>query len=65
MDPIRITQDGYYAMQPAEVSGNVFRIDAGYPNGEYLLLENRQGIKWSSDWPQKGLVVLHIDEMVS
>ena len=62
--PINITRSGYYAVQPAEISGIVYRIDAGFPPGEYLLLENRQGILWDSDWPTGGMVIFHVDEMV-
>jgi hypothetical protein len=65
LTPINITRNGYYAVQPAEVSGTAYRIDAGFPAGEYLLIENRQGILWDGDWPAKGLVIFHIDENVS
>jgi immune inhibitor A len=65
LTPISITRNGYYAVQPAELSATVYRIDAGFPSGEYLLVENRQGIKWDSDWPGNGIVIFHVDEKVS
>jgi M6 family metalloprotease-like protein len=36
LDPIEITRNGVYAIQPAESSGQVYIIRTGYPTGEYL-----------------------------
>lgn len=54
IDYIDIEYDGYYAIQPLEVSGQVYRITKGYPEGEYLLIENKQPIKYDSDVPTGG-----------
>lgn len=61
---IEITRNGYYVIQPSETSGTVFKISSGFPAGEYLLIENRAGLKWSSDWPDdcSGILVWHVDE---
>jgi len=32
--------------------------------GEYLLIENRQAIRWSADMPASGIVIYHVDEKV-
>lgn len=62
LEPIEITKNGFYAIQPSEISGVIYKISAGYPSGEYLLIENRQAIKWDADWSSTGLVIYHIDE---
>jgi hypothetical protein len=63
LDPIVIDQDGFYAIQPSEISGQVYKIDAHFPAGEYLLMENRQPIKWDGNFPaQCGIVIYHVDE---
>ena len=61
LDPIEITTDGVYAIQPAEISSQVYKIASPYPFGEYLLIENRQPIKWNK-WPAGGIVITHVDE---
>jgi len=33
LDPIVITRNGYYAIQPASISGVVYKINAGFPEG--------------------------------
>lgn len=62
LDPIVITQDGFYAIQPAEISAHVYKISHNFPDGEYLLIENRQPIKWDADWPFNGIMIYHVDE---
>jgi hypothetical protein len=63
LDPIVIDRDGFYAIQPSEISGHIYKIDANFPDGEYLLIENRQPIKWDSNFPsQCGILIYHIDE---
>lgn len=59
--PTVITPGVYVALQ-AETNASVFRIDMGYPSGEYLLIENRQPVGVESTMPQGGLVVWHIDD---
>jgi len=42
----------------------MYKIIHGYPDGEYLLIENKQPLKWDSDIPSGGIVIYHIDEKV-
>ncbi|MEO5803380.1 MAG: M6 family metalloprotease domain-containing protein [Verrucomicrobiota bacterium] len=53
---------GVYVAPRVETSPNVFRVESGYPSGEYLLIENRQPAGFESDMPQGGLAIWHIDE---
>jgi M6 family metalloprotease-like protein len=46
IEPIEIVTDGLYAIQAAEFSNQVYVIRQNYPAGEYLMIENRQPIKW-------------------
>jgi M6 family metalloprotease-like protein len=64
LTPIEITKSGLYAAQSAQISGSVYRIRHGFPDGEYLLIENRQIIKWDADRPDgaSGFVIFHVDE---
>jgi M6 family metalloprotease-like protein len=64
LTPIEITKNGLYAAQSSQISGSVYRIRRGFPDGEYLMIENRQIIKWDSDRPDgaSGLVIFHVDE---
>ena len=56
---------GVYEIGEAETHPEVFRIDAGFPVGEYLLIENRQAVGFDADMPQGGLAVWHVDELAS
>jgi M6 family metalloprotease-like protein len=62
LEPILITVDGFYAVQPSEISAHVYKITHNFPSGEYLLLENRQPIKWDKNWQGSGIVIYHVDE---
>lgn len=53
---------GVYSAAQVELSPAVFRIDSGYPPGEYLLLENRQPTGFDAVIPQGGLAIWHVDE---
>lgn len=53
---------GTYSAPQVEFNASVFRIDSGYPPGEYLLLENRQKVGFDLQIPQGGLAIWHIDE---
>lgn len=46
LEPIELTKDGFYAIQPAELTSQVYVIRKGFRQGEYLLLENRQPYQW-------------------
>jgi hypothetical protein len=60
---IEIVEDGVYAIQPSAMSSQVYVIRQGFPTDEYLVIENRQQVKWDADWPANGLVIWHIDEL--
>lgn len=57
-----ITRNGYYAIQPTEISGQAYKLSVGLPEGEYFLIENKACIKWSIDCPNGGIVIMHVDE---
>jgi immune inhibitor A len=62
LDPIVISANGAYAVQPSAFSKQVYKITSGFPTKEYLLIENRYAVKWESNWPAKGIVIWHVDE---
>jgi len=53
---------GNYTVPQVQTSPSVFKINAGYPAGEYLLVENRQRVGYETTLPQGGLAVWHVDE---
>ncbi len=57
-----VISPGTYSAPRSAVSPTVYRIDSGYPSGEYLLIENRQPYGFESTMPQGGLCIWHIDE---
>ena len=59
--PERILPGTYTALQ-VELNPIVYRIDTGYPVGEYLLIENRQKVGFDAQLPQGGLAIWHVDE---
>jgi M6 family metalloprotease-like protein len=64
--PTIIAEDGNYSVKDAAKNADVFKIQQGYPFGEYLLIENREPGKWESKLPagKGGLMIWHIDEKV-
>ncbi|MEJ8567951.1 M6 family metalloprotease domain-containing protein [Elongatibacter sediminis] len=60
--PTVLSQPGQYAINQAETHPEAYRIDSGYPSGEYLLIENRQNAGFDCTIPQGGLVIWHIDD---
>ena len=62
LTPTLIGQDGTYSLHEVEEKGEVFKITKGFPEGEYLLVENRQPAGFDADIPQGGLAIWHIDE---
>jgi M6 family metalloprotease-like protein len=60
--PTIVATPGTYVAPQVETSPTVFRIDLGYPSGEYLLIENREPTGFESTLPQGGLAIWHIDE---
>ena len=63
VNPIPITTDGVYPIQSAEVSSMAYKLSANFPANEYLLIENRQPVKWDGTWQSGGIVIYHVDEM--
>ncbi len=59
--PQRILPGAFVAPQ-VEFTPTVYRIDDGYPPGEYLLVENRQKTGFDLQLPQGGLCIWHVDE---
>jgi M6 family metalloprotease-like protein len=57
-----ISASGNYDVNQAETNAQVYRIDHGYPSGEYLLVENRQPVGFDGAMPQGGLAIWHIDD---
>lgn len=65
VDPIEIVLDGEYCAQPVELQPDIYKISHNFPEGEYLLLENRQPIPTDFDerfWEPGGILIYHIDE---
>lgn len=62
MTPTVLNAPGSYSLPRAATSPAAFRINNGYPSGEYLLVENRQPFGFESTMPQGGLAIWHIDE---
>ena len=61
--PTVIIAPNLYNIDQAETNAQVYRIDYGYPSGEYLLIENRQPVGIESAIPQGGLCIYHIDDL--
>lgn len=57
-----VISPGIFNAPQVQTTPTVFRINAGYPNGEYLLVENRQKFGFENNLPQGGLAIWHIDE---
>ena len=60
--PTVISTLGDYSLPEVEFSPVIYRIDAGYPLNEYLLIENRQPSGIEAAIPQGGLAIWHIDD---
>jgi len=60
--PTVIDTPGTYTASQVETNRQIYRIDNGYPSGEYLLIENRQPTGIETKIPQGGLCIYHIDE---
>jgi M6 family metalloprotease-like protein len=53
---------GSHSLPQVQTNASVYRIDQGFPSGEYLLIENRQSVGFDSAMPQGGLAIWHIDD---
>lgn len=61
---VNITNDGTYDIEASWKSNVVYKLSAGYPEGEYLLIENRQPHSYDEKLPGGvgGLAIWHVDE---
>jgi M6 family metalloprotease-like protein len=57
-----IDQDGSYDLTHSFESSKVYVIRRGFPEGEYLILENRQEEGYDKGLSQPGIAIFHIDE---
>ncbi len=64
LKPKELTASGYYRLQPTETKEDVYKIQQGFPENEYLLIENRQPVGFDRHLPggKGGLAIWHIDE---
>jgi M6 family metalloprotease-like protein len=58
-----IAYDGTYELESSATSNTVYKIVAGYPEGEFLLIENRQPTRYDMTMEGGGLAIYHIDDM--
>lgn len=59
----RIMYDGTYTIESSTTSNVVYKIDVGYPLGEYILIENRQPTGYDTLLKGSGgIAIYHIDE---
>eukprot|EP00804_Cyclotella_cryptica_P030545 CCRYP_014836-RA/>CCRYP_014836-RA protein AED:0.01 eAED:0.01 QI:321/1/1/1/1/1/3/1224/1098 len=65
VEPTEIREDGTYEIEAASESDAAYRIDVGFPDGEYLLIENRQPTGYDAKLPHGGIAIWHIDENVT
>jgi len=61
-EPIEITKSGTYEARPSNDYPDIYSIRRGYPDGEMLLLENRQPSGWDSSLWTGGILIYKIDE---
>ena len=63
LQPEEITKSGRYTLTPSAVNPKVYKISQGFPDDEYLLIENRQPLLFDKKQPHGGIVMWHIDEL--
>jgi M6 family metalloprotease-like protein len=56
--PIEITHDGTYLARASLTTTDIYMISAPYPDGEYLLIENRPAIEWDAALRGGGGIVI-------
>ena len=61
LDPILIENDGFYNITASELTNQTYIIRKGYPDDEYILIENRQPVLWDLYMWTGGLLIWHID----
>ena len=65
LDPKEIKSNGEYTIEASALKPDIYIIKNGYPNGEYILIENRQSEGFDAHVPQGGIIIWHIDENAS
>lgn len=63
LQPEEITKSGRYTLSPSAVNPKAYKISQGFPDGEYILIENRQPLLFDEKMPNGGIVMWHIDEL--
>jgi M6 family metalloprotease-like protein len=53
---------GNHSVPRVEDTPSVYKVDNGYPPGEYLLVENRAAWGFDAQLPTEGLAIWHVDE---
>ena len=61
-EPIEITKSGTYEARPSNDYPDIYAIKSGYPDGEMLLLENRQPTWFDASLWTGGILIYKIDE---
>jgi len=56
---------GWFNLSAVQTDGAAYVLNRTYPEGEYLLIENRQARGADRDAPQGGLLVWHVDEALA
>ena len=64
-NPINVVSSGSFTLRQTCDHNDMLIIDDPFPNGEYLLIENRQPCGFDGSMPQGGIVIFHIDENAS
>eukprot|EP00532_Pseudo-nitzschia_australis_P020829 CAMPEP_0168293196 /NCGR_PEP_ID=MMETSP0142_2-20121227/7728_1 /TAXON_ID=44445 /ORGANISM="Pseudo-nitzschia australis, Strain 10249 10 AB" /LENGTH=995 /DNA_ID=CAMNT_0008241223 /DNA_START=72 /DNA_END=3059 /DNA_ORIENTATION=+ len=61
-EPIEITHNGTYTARPSNDFADIFSIRRGFPEGEKLLLENRQNTGFDSSLWAGGMLIYKVEE---
>lgn len=62
IEPVRLQYNGNYTLRDAETYPEVYMIDEFYPEGEYLLIENRQSLLYDKESEGEGVIIWHVDD---
>jgi len=62
VSPTILSDNGQYSLRASALAKEIFRINIGFHEDEYLLIENRQKIGFDKKLPESGLAIWHIDE---
>lgn len=65
LEPNIVRKSGRYTLRPSITNPQVIKIEEGFPNHEYLLIEYRKNLGFDEKLPKGGLFIYHIDEYAS